>query len=53
MHALDSEISIFKQKWAAYVDMAITLYYERVQKAVSLDEYTECQDILARDVTKV
>lgn len=53
MHALDAEISSLKQKWVGYVDVAITLYYERVQKAVSLDEYTECQDILAREVTKM
>ena len=53
MYALDSEISRIKQKWIGYVNVAITLYYERVQKAVSLDEYTECQDILAREVTKV
>ncbi|CAI2309256.1 unnamed protein product [Caenorhabditis sp. 36 PRJEB53466] len=53
MHALDSEIASLKQKWAAYVDMAIALYYEKVQKAVSLDEYTECQNVLARDVIKM
>ncbi|EFP00940.1 hypothetical protein GCK72_001415 [Caenorhabditis remanei] len=53
MYALDSEISRIKQKWIGYVNVAITLYYERVQKAVSLDEYTECQDILAREVTKM
>uniref|UniRef100_A0A1I7UJ19 CULLIN_2 domain-containing protein n=1 Tax=Caenorhabditis tropicalis TaxID=1561998 RepID=A0A1I7UJ19_9PELO len=53
MHALDAEISSLKQKWVGYVNVAITLYYERVQKAVSLDEYTECQDILAREVTKM
>lgn len=53
MHALDAEISSLKQKWVGYVDVAIGLYYERVHKAVSLDEYTECQDILAREVTKM
>lgn len=53
MHALDAEISSIKQKWVGYVDVAIALYYERVAKAVSLDEYTECQDILAREVTKM
>lgn len=53
MHALDAQISSLKQKWVGYVNVAITLYYERVQKAVSLDEYTECQDILAREVTKM
>ncbi|CAP34763.1 Protein CBR-GIP-2 [Caenorhabditis briggsae] len=53
MHALDAEISNIKQKWTGYVDVAISLYYERVAKAVSLDEYTECQDVLAREVTKM
>lgn len=53
MHALDAEVSSLKQKWVGYVDVAIALYYERVGKAVSLDEYTECQDILAREVTKM
>ncbi|CAL2030094.1 unnamed protein product [Caenorhabditis brenneri] len=53
MHSLDAEISSIKQKWVGYVNVAITLYYERVHKAVSLDEYTECQEILSREVTKM
>lgn len=53
MHALDAEISSIKQKWVGYVDLLINLYYERIQKAASLDEYTECQDILASDVTNM
>ncbi|CAB3410639.1 unnamed protein product [Caenorhabditis bovis] len=53
LNSFDWEISNLKKKYATFVDVALISYRERVSKAVSLDEYVESQDILARDITKM
>ncbi|CAI5439111.1 unnamed protein product [Caenorhabditis angaria] len=51
--SLGSEIDAIKCRWVAYISVALSTYSERILKAISLEEYTECQDQLNRDVTRM